>query len=331
MVLDWNWFFSSLSQSAAAIVGIFGAFIITKIFSNQTVFREKNTKLRDLLVQAKKISDSANSYNIGWYNECYNRDEYDEFSDFLEEFYGNEESVSKVTEDVLSDFVGERKFSPYSDMEGVRERLMVIARKFCEANVEKREKREAAAEAYARSKKDINPQRSILGIPNSLGARYFTTPEPRPADFVPRVPLPVVEMNKVRDGFKQSFLDAKHHSRLAAEFLASIKGNPESPKQITYALALVLFIFFIGVIYPLSFLPAAGEPKLGFSLAIFYYNVFSFKGYLLEVVSIAFSIIVGLFFNTHAKMKYPPADVDKIKGLTLPESYCSTFKVMVDR
>lgn len=54
MSADWNWFFSSLSQSAAAIVGIFGAFIITKIFSNQTAFSEKTAKLNNYLIEAKK-------------------------------------------------------------------------------------------------------------------------------------------------------------------------------------------------------------------------------------------------------------------------------------
>jgi hypothetical protein len=35
---DWNWFFSSVAQFAAAIVGIFGAFIVTKTLANQSAF-----------------------------------------------------------------------------------------------------------------------------------------------------------------------------------------------------------------------------------------------------------------------------------------------------
>jgi len=35
-MMDWNWYFAALSQSAAAIGGIFGAFIITKVLTNQT-------------------------------------------------------------------------------------------------------------------------------------------------------------------------------------------------------------------------------------------------------------------------------------------------------
>jgi hypothetical protein len=61
MTQDWKWFFSYLSQSAAAIVGIFGAFIITQTFSNQTSFSEKKFKTKQLLIQARKISDNANS------------------------------------------------------------------------------------------------------------------------------------------------------------------------------------------------------------------------------------------------------------------------------
>ncbi|MCH7733340.1 MAG: hypothetical protein IIB44_12675 [Candidatus Marinimicrobia bacterium] len=37
---DWNWFFSALAQSAAAIVGIFAAFIITKIVNNQSTLNQ---------------------------------------------------------------------------------------------------------------------------------------------------------------------------------------------------------------------------------------------------------------------------------------------------
>ncbi|WP_262887779.1 hypothetical protein [Flavobacterium bernardetii] len=31
MSIDWNWFFSSFCQSAAALIGIIGAFIISRL------------------------------------------------------------------------------------------------------------------------------------------------------------------------------------------------------------------------------------------------------------------------------------------------------------
>lgn len=64
---DWNWFFSSLAQSAAAIVGIFGAFIITKILSNQSVYSQKSTNLLDLLNQARRLQEDAKDHYFDWY------------------------------------------------------------------------------------------------------------------------------------------------------------------------------------------------------------------------------------------------------------------------
>lgn len=67
--MDWNWFFSSLAQSAAAIVGVFGAFIITKILSNQTVFSEKKNRLKELLAEAEKIKGDAQALSFDWRNK----------------------------------------------------------------------------------------------------------------------------------------------------------------------------------------------------------------------------------------------------------------------
>jgi len=108
--MDWNWFFSSLSQSAAAIVGIFGAFIITKIFSNQTLFLAKKSKLRDLLVQAQRISDNANSFNVGWYNDNFNKSGYRDFPVELEESFPRGEDLDEVTDEFLENYI-EKKTS----------------------------------------------------------------------------------------------------------------------------------------------------------------------------------------------------------------------------
>lgn len=56
--LDWNWFFSSLAQSVAALVGVFAAFIITKIINNQAEFQRKNLRLRELLSISAKYRDA---------------------------------------------------------------------------------------------------------------------------------------------------------------------------------------------------------------------------------------------------------------------------------
>jgi cbb3-type cytochrome oxidase subunit 3 len=137
-------------------------------------------------------------------------------------------------------------------------------------------------------------------------------------------PWPAVK--KEREELEKTYLEAKHHGRLVADLLESIEGNPESPTQISTALLLVLFIFFIGVIYPLSFMPAIGAPEISASITTIKNNIFSFKGALLGVISAAFTIIVTIFYKTNTGMKYDPTDLIKLGGLTDAKNYCQYFK-----
>ncbi len=66
-MLDWNWYFSSLAQSTAAVVGIFGAFIITKILSNQSEYSQKKSQLKTLLIRSQRLTDDAEALAFSWY------------------------------------------------------------------------------------------------------------------------------------------------------------------------------------------------------------------------------------------------------------------------
>ena len=63
MSFDWNWFFSAFAQCGAAIIGIFGAFIISKILNNTNRFHELQNELKniefthhDLFKRLKQVS-----------------------------------------------------------------------------------------------------------------------------------------------------------------------------------------------------------------------------------------------------------------------------------
>ena len=68
MAMDWNWYFSTLAQSTAAIVGIFAAFIITKIVSNQITFSQKKRELKSLLLESENLGKKASTRYYSWYN-----------------------------------------------------------------------------------------------------------------------------------------------------------------------------------------------------------------------------------------------------------------------
>lgn len=172
MSADWNWFFSSLSQSAAAIVGIFGAFIITKIFTNQTVFHEKKAKSRDLLIQAQKISDAANSFNIEWYNKYYNRPEYGDFHDHLEECFPKCEEVQEVTEKFLDDYIESKQFSMFSETDEIKGELRFIALSVFKDNQKKREQRELEAKEIIKLKESMKNNSRAVFLATRIWGRW---------------------------------------------------------------------------------------------------------------------------------------------------------------
>lgn len=326
MTPDWNWFFSSLSQSAAAIVGIFGAFIITKIFSNQTSFTEKNSKIKQIIIDAQKISEEAKNFRIPWYNKYYNHSEYIKFHKYLDEKFPNIEDPAIVTDEIFSKFYSDHQFSAYSNIDEIKTELAHITKKTCEQNTIEREQIQKAA----REARNIsNPY--FPGYPSNGGqgvSNFMKGPKPlvHSYDFI-KMP-DWKDINAVDDGFEKIYIEAKHHSRIIRELLNSTKGNPESPFQITSALILVLFIFFIGVIYPLSFMPANGAPELSYTISTIHYNLFSFKGTLLSLIAAAFTIIVAIFYKTHSKMKYNDDDIGKLQELSDTNNYCHYFKYL---
>ena len=319
MTQDWNWFFSSLSQSAAAIVGIFGAFIITKIFSNQSIYTEKTNRLKLILIQARKISDKANTHNTSWYNKTLNKIAYGSFKRDLLDKFPDIECESDNTDAAIKEYIKSSKFSIYSEPSEIVVKLKDLVKEYCEYN--KARKIEEANSHKMQRAFQLGDTIKFIDSPPSKSHMEFTV---LPSFTSP----PWDKLRKVEEGLAESYLEAKHHARVVSDFLDSIKGNPESPPQITHALILVLFLFFMGVIYPLSFMPASNSPTLGFSFELITQHIISLKGFFLITISIAFTTIVLLFFNTNIKMKYPPNTVKKLEDLALPKNYCESFKHM---
>lgn len=82
---DWNWFFSSIAQSAAAIVGIFGAFIVTKILANQTAFAERNLRIQELITLGQKLAEASSRLSFEWYHRNDSANEHEKLETLLDE------------------------------------------------------------------------------------------------------------------------------------------------------------------------------------------------------------------------------------------------------
>lgn len=67
--MDWNWFFSSLAQSIAAVAGIVAAFAITSLVSNQADFKRQVARGEELLARCRELVDKLSKRYFRWYNE----------------------------------------------------------------------------------------------------------------------------------------------------------------------------------------------------------------------------------------------------------------------
>ncbi len=66
---DWNWFFSSFSQSAAALIGIIAAFIISKLLNLNEKIDTLIDHFDDLVIEYEKIKSGLAIRSFSWYNE----------------------------------------------------------------------------------------------------------------------------------------------------------------------------------------------------------------------------------------------------------------------
>lgn len=84
---DWNWFFfSSVAQSAAAIVGNFslGAFIVTKILANQSAYAEKSRRMQELITLGEKLVDATSRLAFEWIHKHDSASEIEDLEKLLE-------------------------------------------------------------------------------------------------------------------------------------------------------------------------------------------------------------------------------------------------------
>lgn len=325
MTADWNWFFSTLSQSTAAIVGIIGAFIIAKIFSNQATFTEKNNKLKTLVVEAEKILDKIDTIDFDWYNEEKNSAAFHNASREINKI--DHEDPSLITDEMLLTIYDDARFSIFTEkatiLEKLREEIVLV----CQVNQDRRLREEAAdrAREEAASGRNIG----FAQINALLGSiSDYSIPTSRTHLSLPSLSTPWDAMTQERELITECHLEAKHHARSVGEFLESVKGNPESPPQITWSLILVALIFLAGVIYPLTFMPATAAPTFELTGSELFNALASVKGALISILAIAFSVVFFMFTRTNISMKYAKSDVEKLEKLTSVNNYCAHFKFL---
>jgi hypothetical protein len=148
---DWNWFFSSIAQSAAAIVGIFGAFIITKILGSQAAFAEKSRRMQELISLGEKLRDASSHLPF----ECYHSHDSAQEVESLEELLEKDDSLAP---EVL---YKKLRFSPYIAKEDAIQTISRV-KSNREARLQ-REREEALRQQH--QPKTFGLSSALLGMP----------------------------------------------------------------------------------------------------------------------------------------------------------------------
>jgi hypothetical protein len=266
-------FFSSLAQSVGAIVGIFAAFIITKIISSQMEFRRKRIKVRKEINVSRSVRDRGLFINFKW------------FCEWQLEF----------------------------QLRAVEEEM--------------KEGKTLAPEEYYRdlSFPKFLPRDEVLtAIQHTIDANHRGEGMEPPSYGNKFVRSVTDEGQKIAD----LLVEALHQIRMSNSILSEVEDNPESSWLVTFSVIASLILFYVGLIYPLSFLPFEGN-EIHLSITTFPSHLFSIKGLMLAVPSAIFSVIMIVFLWINLTLKYSNSDIEELFASTELGYYSRYFDQML--
>lgn len=324
--MDWNIFFSTVSQTCGAVVGIFSAFLITKIIAEQAEFSKVKDKVSDMISKSDYLK--ANFDKAGF--EKVNNSELKDLSDNL-----YEEIKEEMLENEASQYLPLVEQPIYASKASVIEYIEYAIQRTKEYQREQEIKRI----------EEENKIESDRLIEKTLGKGHITTmrliegimqrPSINPFDTVP----PIDNASLANNSFikknsdakrEQLIVDASHQISLNKKLLIELQGSDAAHKLVSHSLCIVLILFYIGVIYPLSFLPLQANTEITLSLMAFFDILFSLKGILLGLLTISFSFLITTFWSVNKRLKLSATQICELKSLSRPEGFSEYLKNFFD-
>jgi hypothetical protein len=289
--LDWNWLFSSVAQSVAAIVGIFGAFVITTLTGNQSEFSRKRARTADLLAESDRLADSAESRYFAWYNKRTLKNALQSFRENLK----TEDEFRSASEYYL-----EYSFPEFMEKEEVLAEI--------DATVETERRRRQARKnptEHPTSPGGLRSLMSLPSIPQIPGAREILSENSLRQEY-----------EQEREAINRLVVEVRHHVRVVSSHARTLENNPERSSAITLSVVAILLLFWTGVIYPLSFLPVGIGDAPHLSFAAFFEILVSLKGVVLSLATFLFSSLMLALGFLNRRLRYDPAEVQSLQART---------------
>lgn len=322
--MDWNWFFSSVAQSAAAMVGVIAAFLIAKVIANQAAFQQKRDQLPGMLVECERISDRLSHCNFEYIEETYFLDwEEAVESDFEEHGCSDLNQVVKRLK-----LENRPAWLEMSDaLDRIRGKLAELA---AEKEKEEEAKRQRELERLQRqASNQALKARNSFGIGSAmaayreLGDKWSSTSvrTPKPMGMATRFRWDHIP--EISKAITEATMEARNNARTVGVYLKSVDGSPERSSLVTVTLVLLTLLFFGGVVYPLSFLPAPPDGKIVLSVAAFWEILNSLKGLILAVLSVGVIAILAVFGYINLSLTHGSEELERLRKFVKMAAYSS--------
>lgn len=298
-LVDWNVFFSTVSQTAGAIVGIFAAFLITKIVANQSEYSRNREKVSDSVHKSKALEHEAETRYFNWYNERTSARALEEIDDLYHE---NDDIL------LIEEYYKKLRFSPFQSKEKT---LSLIQNKIDELSERKRAENERIQSELKKSKFGfISVTQKGMRVAKLANLSVNTTEE--------------------REQIDNLLVRTTMQSKINHESLVLLRSGSESSLLVSISIVAVILLFFSGVIWPLSFLPLSLNAEISLSLAAFWIILFSLKGMLLSLMSLIFVALMVVFFYINIGLKYEPELLGQLEKYSDIGNYSEYFNNYIE-
>ena len=281
--------------------GIFVAFIITKIVNNKSEFDKKITAISEHINESSKLRKQLDSRYFEWYNR--NIKDTDEWT---------------LRCEVRDLFLKHKNFDPvfcYASLElSIYEEQEPLLKKISETIDCHRDEIEETEEPKIKPKKRDSCLAFDLTQPDLSTLR----PDPELSRIRAEKDRKVEEEGEIIKGL---ILQVEYQAKKNQILLNQVRGNPESSRLVNVSIIAIIALFYVGVIYPLSFLPMDANSTIELSISSFCNILFSLKGTILLIISIVFNAIILVFLVANIRLKYSPETLMELDEYTKPGYY----------
>lgn len=215
--MDWNWLFSSIAQSVAALVGVAAAFVISRVMNSEAAFGARRARTRQLLLDSESLAVAVQCRRFSWYNDR-----------TLEQGLDSVETSAHYDDELLSpsEYYSLYAFSEYVPRDEVVARIGDSIAEGLEA-------------------KNAPPNPYLLGSlgNGAVNATYATATRQR--------------IDAEREAINAVAVEVGAHLRSLRDHIDTIQRQPEQSVALRLALVAALLLFWSGVVWPLTLLPIA--------------------------------------------------------------------------